>query len=119
MDVPPFEPVPLPVALWIFLLGLVVLQLLLIGGLLSQRSRLKRMESLLSKYDRSAPSKVESTIQDGEEKQSGVQEGGEAFQQFLDEDPSRLSLPKKEQFATYREWRSKNGLNWSSTKNSD
>ncbi len=38
---------------------------------------------------------------------------GSAFEEFLDEDPARRKLPKKEQFAAYREWRKQMGLNWS------
>lgn len=37
---------------------------------------------------------------------------GSHFEEFLNEDPSRRSLGKKEQFAAYRNWRSQRGLNW-------
>ena len=37
---------------------------------------------------------------------------GGAFEQFLDEDPSRRELPKAEQFTEYRRWRNDRGLNW-------
>lgn len=37
---------------------------------------------------------------------------GTPFEEFLNEDPVRRSLSKKEQFAAYRDWRSQNGLNW-------
>jgi hypothetical protein len=37
---------------------------------------------------------------------------GTPFEEFLNEDPSRRSLGKKEQFAAYRDWRSQKGLNW-------
>lgn len=36
------------------------------------------------------------------------------FAAFLDEDPSRKELPKKEQFAAFRKWREAKGLNWKS-----
>lgn len=39
-------------------------------------------------------------------------EPGTPFEEFLNEDPSRRSLSKKEQFAAYRDWRSQKGLNW-------
>ncbi len=37
---------------------------------------------------------------------------GTPFEEFLNEDPTRRSLSKKEQFAAYRDWRSQKGLNW-------
>ncbi len=37
---------------------------------------------------------------------------GSPFEDFLNEDPQRRSLSKKEQFAAYRDWRSQKGLNW-------
>ncbi len=37
---------------------------------------------------------------------------GTPFEEFLNEDPSRRSLGKKEQFTAYRNWRSQKGLNW-------
>ena len=40
-------------------------------------------------------------------------EPGTHFEEFLNEDPQRLSLTKKEQFKAYRAWRSERGLNWS------
>lgn len=39
-------------------------------------------------------------------------EPGSHFEEFLNEDPSRRALTKKEQFAAYRDWRSQKGLNW-------
>ncbi len=35
-----------------------------------------------------------------------------AFETFLEEDPARRKLAKREQFAAYRQWRKENGLNW-------
>jgi hypothetical protein len=35
-----------------------------------------------------------------------------AFEAFLDEDPARRELPKKDQFAAFRRWRAEKGLNW-------
>lgn len=34
------------------------------------------------------------------------------FEIFLEEDPARRELPKKEQFAAFRAWRGEQGLNW-------
>lgn len=37
---------------------------------------------------------------------------GTHFEEFLNEDPERHKLPKKEKFKAYRAWRTENGLNW-------
>ncbi|MCE2961512.1 MAG: hypothetical protein ACK46A_08340 [Akkermansiaceae bacterium] len=37
---------------------------------------------------------------------------GTPFEEFLNEDPTRRTMSKKEQFAAYRDWRSSKGLNW-------
>jgi hypothetical protein len=37
---------------------------------------------------------------------------GTPFEEFLNEDPARRAMSKKEQFAAYRDWRSAKGLNW-------
>ena len=34
------------------------------------------------------------------------------FEEFLNEDPERRDLAKKEQFKEYRKWRAEKGLNW-------
>jgi hypothetical protein len=34
------------------------------------------------------------------------------FEEFLNEDPARRKMNKKEQFTAYRDWRSYKGLNW-------
>ena len=38
---------------------------------------------------------------------------GTNFEEFLNEDPERGKLTKKEQFKAYRAWRTEKGLNWS------
>jgi hypothetical protein len=38
---------------------------------------------------------------------------GTPFEEFLNEDPERRRLSKKEQFKEYRKWRDDKGLNWS------
>lgn len=45
--------------------------------------------------------------------QAAVEVGsGSVFEEFLNEDPGRRNLAKKEQFKAYREWRVEKGLNW-------
>lgn len=34
------------------------------------------------------------------------------FEVFLEEEPERRELPKKEQFAAFRRWREERGMNW-------
>jgi hypothetical protein len=43
---------------------------------------------------------------------------GSAFECFLNEDPTRRLLPKKEQSAAYRIWRKEKGLNWTASTGS-
>lgn len=85
--------------------GLLAL-LLVIGWRVSRR--LARIERLLENKP-AGP--------DEENLQPSVAETspGGAFEIFLSEDPSRLLLPKSEQFAAYRKWRQKKGLNWSAS----
>ncbi len=53
--------------------------------------------------------------QPGVPEESGVDDPapGGAFETFLDEDPERRSMARKDQFAAYRNWRRAKGLNWS------
>lgn len=37
---------------------------------------------------------------------------GTHFEEFLNEEPERRKLAKKEQFKAYRAWRAEKGLNW-------
>lgn len=54
-----------------------------------------------------------STANETEETPTNVEvEPGTPFEEFLNEDPARRALSKKEQFAAYRDWRSQKGLNW-------
>lgn len=46
------------------------------------------------------------------EKKSETKEQKALFQEYLDEDPTRRELPKKEQFDGFRKWRDTKGLNW-------
>jgi hypothetical protein len=87
------------------IMGLLVLVLAFLSGI---ARRLMRIESRLRQDDfhqetvLQAPSAAETS------------KGG-AFETFLSEDPQRRNLSKAEQFAEYRRWRQKNGLNWSNS----
>jgi hypothetical protein len=89
------------VLLWtcLGLLALVLLMLLRIG------SRLSRIEARL------AAKKTAETVENPPS--AAETSRGGAFETFLEEDPTRRDLPKKEQFAAYRQWRHERGLNWS------
>ena len=102
-------PEDLPVALWILLGAIAFLQILVWIGQLRLRARLSRIECRLTAA--AAPS-VEDPAESLREQKAGTQEQKRQFKLFLEEDPSRAELPKKEQFAAFRKWRSEQGLNW-------
>jgi len=85
--------------------GLLVLLVAMVLGISRRLSRIeKRLAGGTSRAETAtaAPSLAETS-------------GGGAFETFLNEDPARRQLPKGEQFAAYRRWRQKNGLNWSNS----
>lgn len=41
------------------------------------------------------------------------------FETWVMEDPARREMPKKEQFAAYRQWRAEQGLTWSGPASED
>lgn len=106
------EPALLPAALWVLISVVILLQVILLIGQMRQSRRLKRLERM-----RNASIPTQETAPNGgaeslDERKSEVKEKKELFQEFLEEDPARKELPKKEQFAEFRKWRSATGLNW-------
>lgn len=94
----------LPKALWI-LLGIQAGFLVLIWlGQLVQGARLKRIERRLASGNSAAAGL--------QRVKSESKEGQRLFDKWLDEDPSRRGLPKKEQFSSFRKWRAEQGMNW-------
>lgn len=88
---------------------IVALLIMLILSMIGIRSALSRVESKvgqLSKLHSESSQLAENPDQKGQ---------GGAFEAFLAEDPQRLSLPKAEQFAAYRQWRKEKGMNWSNS----
>ncbi|HVJ47418.1 MAG TPA: hypothetical protein VM511_13590 [Luteolibacter sp.] len=84
--------------------GLLFFLLLAVFGI---NGRLGRVERLLAEKKESKPAP---------ESISAVESApGGPFEAFLEEDPSRRSLSKKEQSAAYRKWRQQNGMNWSNS----
>ena len=92
----------------ILLSGSLVLGLWILLILFRISARLRRLESLVGQ------SRISAEAQDVVRESSDASTGG-AFENFLNEDPSRRALTKAEQFAAYRQWRQEKGLNWSNT----
>jgi hypothetical protein len=90
------------------LLGvLVVLQLLVLVAL-------SRLSGRVSRLARSNPAPSSPDGRGTAPAKEAAGESGKWFERFLEEDPARRDLPKKEQFAAFRRWRDEQGLNWKS-----
>lgn len=103
----------LPMSLWFLLGAILLLQLLVWFSQMSTSRRLRRIEELLGTKSR-ASGKVDASAA---EAASEAGEQSKLFQEFMLEDPARADLPKKEQFAAFRKWRSEKGLNWQPSGN--
>jgi hypothetical protein len=93
------------VAVVAVLLGLLLVVALRIA---TRLARIERRLALAIERDQSTTRQEESL---GERK-AAVRAHKDMFRHFLEEDPERRKLPKKEQFAGYRKWRQEHGLNW-------
>jgi len=88
--------------------AILFLQLVLLVLVLQLAGRLRRLQAwLVEKLSPPAPAGVR-------ERSSERRARKRLFEQYLDEDPNRRYLPKKEQFSGFRRWRSEQGLNWGS-----
>ncbi len=98
------EPTP---SLWIALGAIIGLQIVLFLQIARLSGRVKRMAL-------PSPAAAPASSQDAElaEQKARNAEQKQWFAVFLEEDPSRRELPKKEQFEAFRHWRSERGLNW-------
>lgn len=85
--------------------GVLVAILLLLLGI---NSKLSALSAKLSRSSRAAKVEDQDAAPNVVEAPSGTH-----FEEFLNEDPERRKLTKKEQFKAYRAWRSEKGLNWS------
>jgi len=83
--------------------GLLVILLLLVVAVFRRLSRIERR--LIEDSGR----------QDVTEAAATESQPGGAFEMFLNEDPAHRELPKREQFAAYRQWRHERGMNWSNS----
>lgn len=116
---PSIEPsLPLPIIILCFVAtGALVMILLL---LFIMNSKLSALSAKLSRSSRPtkpepyepAPRKTESPNV-AESQDAGEPPSGTHFEEFLNEDPERRKLTKKEKFKAYRAWRTEKGLNWS------
>lgn len=71
-------------------------------------SKVSALSAKLSRSTRAAK------IEDADAASGSVEvHSGTHFEEFLNEDPERRRLAKKEQFKAYRAWRTEKGLNWS------
>lgn len=69
--------------------------------------RIAALSAKLSRSGRSAKLEDSDAAPNVAEAASGTH-----FEEFLNEDPARRTLVKKEQFKAYRKWRAEKGLNW-------
>lgn len=81
---------------------------LILGTLILINSKLTALSAKLSRTARAAKVEHADAAPGSVEVHSGTH-----FEEFLNEDPERRRLVKKEQFKAYRAWRSEKGLNWS------
>ena len=86
----------------ILLLQVVILSML--ASLPGKLARLSRREPAASPGNLPVADPAEAREANAEQKQ--------LFAVFLEEEPSRRELSKKEQFAAFRRWRDEKGLNW-------
>jgi hypothetical protein len=85
--------------------------LLILFLLILINSKLSALSAKLSQTNHSAGIGAD---EDADETPGYVEvHAGTHFEEFLNEDPERRLLPKKEQFKAYRAWRTEKGLNWS------
>jgi hypothetical protein len=76
----------------------------------TRSSEKRSKEEDLSRYDGSR--REETPVNETESEERSSAEQGRQFAEFLNEDPARMELTKKEQFEAFRRWRSQKGLNW-------
>ena len=106
----PPEPIeqtfPLALTILSYIATAVLVAILIL--LLRINTKIGALSAKLSKTSRAAKLEDENTAPVPVEVPSGTH-----FEEFLNEDPERLKLAKKEQFKAYRAWRAEKGLNWS------
>lgn len=104
--------IELPLSFWIVVGVVLLLQLLTWITLLIQGGRIRRLAARDGKPASAGVASPSVEPDPGAEADSG----GVHFREFLDENPARRELSKKEQSAEFRKWRSQRGLNWDSKR---
>ncbi|WP_035612409.1 hypothetical protein [Haloferula sp. BvORR071] len=89
--------------------GLLLFQVLLLLVVLALSGKVSRLARMIAARDAGPAAGPELT-----QKKEENSEQKKQFAKFLEENPSRKELPKKEQFAEFRKWRDEKGLNWKS-----
>ncbi|MEM9236281.1 MAG: hypothetical protein AAGB14_05835 [Verrucomicrobiota bacterium] len=103
---PEFE---FPASFWIVSGTSLFLLFLLWIGQLRQGARLRRIEARLIRAGGAVEGASKGCLAD---QKQGKIEKKRLYRQFLEEDPKRQELTKKDQFEAFRKWRSEKGLNW-------
>ena len=85
----------------------VFLQVVLLIAVLRVSGRVTRLFGLIA-----STATPETQSQELAERKEATSEQKKWFAEFLAENPARRDLPKKEQFAAFRQWRDDKGLNW-------
>jgi hypothetical protein len=95
-------------ALLVIIILLVVMnsKLSKLSAELHRKSHVARPESNETAQRKAAVAEVDESKDDVEVS------AGTHFEEFLNEDPERYNLTKKEKFKAYRAWRAEKGLNW-------
>src|SRR6478609_3861047 len=97
-----------------WMLWLVVVQVLTLLMVIRQSGKIRRLERTLLDSSRTrrsrreqgaAPEEEAPALSEFEQQQAEVKEQKDEFKRFLEADPARKLLAKKEQFAAYRQWR--------------
>lgn len=92
------------------LLGVIVfLQVIGFIVMLAMSGNVKRLMRWAASQDPRPSKEQDKELAEMKEENS---EQKHLFAEFLAEDPERRELPKKEQFAEFRRWRERKGLNW-------
>ncbi|MFD2255841.1 hypothetical protein ACFSSA_04055 [Luteolibacter algae] len=104
----PVVSLQLPAAITILCYAGVILLLLILLLQFRISGQLAALSVRMSKESRSVK------LADPDAEPQSIEAGpGTPFEEFLNEDPQRRNLAKKEQFKAYRKWRADKGLNWS------
>jgi len=101
-----YQEFPLSIIVLAYLATAILLVIMIL--LLRMNGNIAALSAKLSRSNRSAKLEEPDAAPNIAEADPGT-----PFEEFLNEEPERRSLTKKEQFKAYRKWRAEKGLNWS------